>query len=219
MYFDGLIRKFKSLENLKGDSDFISFHRLMVKRLETCDSSIISETSPFTENRLVRLFSKAQILRDGKNVILLSAEESTALENLLDKIKTLFKEPHRELLIQLLVIDPHLKVSKHTDGREFYAHAKRFNLILDIAGIEYSCFMGGDKECLIDIKTGDIFELNNRSYHAAFNNSDRPGMVLVVDFIESTSQQTHEDLKNLLNLTATNISHMTINSPEIVWGY
>lgn len=216
MHFNGLIRKFKNLQTLKDDADFIVFKTLMEERMSVNNESIPVNTYPFQGQRILRLAAAPPHLVENRNNVILKEKEILVLGNLLVKIESVFKEPHKSVLVQLISVNPMTTVTKHVDGKEYFVKTKRFNIILEKAGLKYYCFHGADNRSQIQIETGDIFELNNRSHHLAENDSQSHALIVVIDFIETSAEQLPDDVLTVNNIEGRG---MTANSPQVIWDY
>jgi aspartyl/asparaginyl beta-hydroxylase len=88
-------------------------------------------------------------------------------------------DPGYFIRIILTRLSPHCWISRHQDGGDSLVRSHRYHLALTTDRlVEFEV-----DEQVQHFAAGDIWEINNRKYHAVRNNSDQPRIHMIFDYV------------------------------------
>lgn len=89
---------------------------------------------------------------------------------------------------------PGQSIDKHVDLQKVYANTRRIHVQISQDSESYMSVWAGSIEYKVNIKPGQIYELNNRVYHAVRHNGSKEiYSILVIDIAEKNSLFNVED--------------------------
>jgi hypothetical protein len=123
---------------------------------------------------------------------------------IIDVLKALIGQDYYVVQSMIAWMPPGTEVSKHIDLQKMYVDTRRLHVQLLQTPDAYMSSYAGDREHKFNLNPGSVYELNNRIYHSAKNNSTKDYYaLLVVDFAVNgqifTPQDNIDKDCNLLN--------------------
>lgn len=217
MFFNGLIRKFKDLPSLAGHVYFKSFDKSYKAIVDGNSPAFTSPTNAFNDTHVMTIFTAPPLVETPNSRPPMTFEEKQTLEKFLDDIMKVFPVQHRIIDVRLFWINPGESIPKHSDERRMFKRTKRFNVIVRKGKMRYFCFKGSKEKVQIPLETGDVYELNNISYHELDNPGNETGVLLILDFVDMT--KTNIMVEETLLIDKVIFTKTDENTPVLIWDY
>lgn len=184
MYFDALTRKLVNFHQAEQFPELTALQFGMMDVVADNVNSYMNGLPIFVDSHTMILSREPDGLPDSFNKPEpLKPECEKVFRTFLNKLITTLGGNYRVILSMLVWMLPGEDVKRHFDSQRGHWLGRRFNFILNGQGLTYTLY-NGETPIAFQVTSGDLFELNNRSYHAAKNEGTGITTLLVVDVID-----------------------------------
>jgi hypothetical protein len=212
MHFDGLIAKLRGLHCAEHIENFKLLQTTMLEVVHKRLNNHRTSVKAFGSSHLV-LFDREPPFSKNDNLISLTSKQQLVLDTFTEQLHARLGNHYRTVFRQMVWLCPGEHVEAHIDIQAAFMFTRRFNLMLTTDGLSYYVY-NKDTQVEIEVKDGDLFELNNRSLHSVQNHGNKVCAVLVVDVLEQTAPCITEAQR----VDKANIMvKQTAQSPPIIW--
>ena len=184
MFFNGLIRPYGSID-VGSISEFVT--------------DFIASQTATKFNSTISLFNDSQWM-----ILDIAYKDPTATQlyvqppgeyyKIVDSLLALLGQKYYVVQSMIAWMPPGTEVSKHVDLQKLYVNTRRLHVQLLQSPQATMSSYAGPREYKFNFDTGTVYELNNRVYHSAKNNSTEDYYaILVIDVALCDRLFTNED--------------------------
>jgi len=184
MFFNGLIRPYGSIDH----SAMAEFIKDFITGQPTTNFS--STISLFNDSQWMIL----DLAYKDPTVTQLYVQPPNEYYKIVESLLALLGQEYYVVQSMIAWMPPGTEVSKHVDLQKMYVNTRRLHVQLLQSSQATMSSYAGQQEYKFNFDPGTVYELNNRVYHSARNNSTEDYYaILVIDFAQGNQKFTNED--------------------------
>jgi hypothetical protein len=202
MFFNGLIRPYGNIDA----SVMSEFIRDFIAKQS--DTEFASTISLFNDSQWMVL----DVAYKDPKALQLYVEPPREYHDLVKAITQLIGQEYYVVQSMIAWMPPGTEISKHVDLQKIYTETRRLHVqLLQSPRASISSY-AGNKEFKFNFSQGSVYEINNRVYHSAINNSrDEYYAILILDL--ATKDKTFIEQDNIdKNPALPNSNNLPVNS-------